>query len=65
MTSRRQLTHINIPTLEGESKPGLLILHKVEGHLWVAFLLQVCYDRLANQLGGLHHVQHLGSKVTG
>ena len=27
-------------------------------HLRVALLLQVCDDRLANQLGVTHHVQH-------
>ena len=53
--------HLYVATLQGQPKPGLLVLHKVEGYLGVAFLLQVGDDWLAHQFGIPHHVQNLES----
>ena len=58
-SERGKRAHINVATLEGEGKLGSLVLDKVEGHLGVAFLLEIGYDTLAHQLGTPHHVQHL------
>lgn len=50
--------HLNVSTFQGESKSCLLILDKVQSNFRVAFLLQVGNDRLADELGIAHHVQH-------
>ena len=49
-------THINVATLQGESKLGPHIFDKVQCNLWVALLLQVGYNTLTHQLGTTHHV---------
>lgn len=50
---------LNVAALESEGESGLVVLDVVQGHLRVALLLQVGYDRLADQARVADHVQHL------
>jgi len=50
--------YLEISTLKCQTKPSLFILHKMQCNFRVAFLLQEGNDRLANQIGASHHVQH-------
>lgn len=59
------LPHLNVATLQCQAETGLLILDKVQGHLWVALFLQVGNDGLAHKLSIPHHVQHLQRKGPG
>lgn len=53
------MTHLNVATLQSQTKARLLVFDKVQRHLRVALLLQVGDDGLTHQLGVAHHVEHL------
>lgn len=54
-----RILHLNVATLQGQTKPCLLIFDKVQSHLGIALLLQVGNDGLTHQLGMTNHVKHL------
>lgn len=51
--------HLNVSTLQSQTKASLLIFDKVQRHLRVTLLLQVGNDGLTHELGITHHVEHL------
>lgn len=51
--------HLNVSTLQSQTKASLLIFDKVQRHLRVTLLLQVGNDGLTYELGITHHVEHL------
>ena len=48
-----------VRALHGQVEAGGGLLHKVQGNLWVAALLQVADDCLADKVGVLDHVEDL------
>lgn len=52
-------SHLDVATLQGQTKTCLLIFDKVQRHLRVSLLLQVGNYGLTHQFGITHHVENL------
>ena len=54
----RTKTDVDVSTFQGETESCFLILDEVQGDLWISFLLEIGDDRLSDEFGGAHHVEH-------
>lgn len=52
-------SHLNVSTLQCQTKASFLILDKMQCHFRIALLLEISNDRLAYQFGIPYHVQYL------